>query len=100
MRSLRAQRSNLAPRAPIRSEIATSACGLLAMTPIPGSCRDELVPFADHVAVLVHHRVPHRDMAHALGERAAVAHRTGLFDLFAGRAHDVARRRLSFHPVV
>src|SRR6266436_5436407 len=50
---------------------------------------DELVPFADHVAVLVHDRVPHADMPHALGERAAVSHRTGVFDLLADRAHDV-----------
>src|SRR3982074_2057097 len=65
-----------------------------------GSRGDELVPFADHVSVLVHDRVPHADMAHALGERAAVSHRTGAFDLLAGRADDVARGRLAFHPVI
>src|SRR5579859_1443080 len=50
----------------------------------PASRGDELVPFADHVAVFVHHRVPHADMAHPLVERAAVAHRAGAFDLLAG----------------
>src|ERR1700704_6159830 len=65
-----------------------------------GSRGDELVPFADHVSVLVHDRVPHADMPHALGERAAVSHRTGVFDLLAGRADDVALGRLPFHPII
>src|SRR3954454_15978749 len=38
---------------------------------------NELVPFLDHVSVLVHHRVPARNPAHALGERPAVAHGAG-----------------------
>src|SRR5580693_6177299 len=60
-----------------------------------GSRGDELVPFADHIAVLVHDRIPHADPAHAVPERAAVAHRAGAFNLFAGRAEDVAFGRLA-----
>src|SRR5580700_7803466 len=65
-----------------------------------GSRGDELVPFADHIAVLVHDRIPHADPAHAVPERAAVAHRAGAFNLFAGRAEDVAFGRLAFHPEI
>ena len=40
---------------------------------MPPSGRDELVPAPREIAVLVHHRVPHRDVAQAVPERAAVA---------------------------
>jgi hypothetical protein len=46
-----------------------------------GSGGDELVPLADHVLVFVHHRVPAGDGAHAVVERAAVAHFAGLASL-------------------
>src|SRR5258708_38154343 len=65
-----------------------------------GSRGDELVPFADHVAVLVHDRVPHAYPAHAFPERAAVAHRAGAFDLLAGRTEDIASGRLALHPEI
>src|SRR3954449_2533908 len=42
--------------------------------------RDELVPLADHVVVLVHHCVPARDAPHAVLVGAAVAHGAGLFE--------------------
>src|SRR6516165_12740212 len=71
----------------------------------PTSCAaasgcDKFIPLADHVAVLVHDRVPHTDVTHAVPERAAVAYGAGAFDLFAGRAQDVALGRLAFHPVI
>src|SRR6516225_10312506 len=72
--------------------------GILARP--PQSRGDEFVPLADHVAIFVHHRVPYADMAHALIERAAVAHRAGAFDLLTSRADDVALGRFAFHPVI
>src|SRR3954452_4903922 len=41
--------------------------------------RDELVPLAHHVVVLVHDGVPAGDAAHAVLVGAAVTHRAGLF---------------------
>lgn len=52
-----------------------------------------------HVAVLVHHRVPARDLAHALFERAAIADGTGLLHDLAFRREDITLRRLAFDPV-
>src|ERR1700723_2859244 len=54
---------------------ATAPCGAVAVVAANAtSGGNELVPFLDHVLVLVHHRVPARDVAHALFEAAAVAH--------------------------
>src|SRR5579871_249600 len=64
----------------------------------PASGRDELVPFADHVIVLVHDRVPARDIAHALVVRAAVAHGAGLLEERSVGRLDVLLGRLAFHP--
>ena len=60
---------------------------------------DELVPFADHVVVLVHDRVPAGDIAHAIVVGAAVARRAGLLEKRAVRSLDVLFGRLAFHPV-
>src|SRR5260370_38307513 len=46
---------------------------------------DELVPFADHIAVLIHDRIPHANPAHAVPERTAVPHPAGASKLYAGR---------------
>src|SRR5690606_16794174 len=62
------------------------------------SGRDELVPAADHVAVLVHDRVPACDIAHAVPEGAAVAHRARLLHDLALGAQDVALGGLAFNP--
>src|SRR5258706_1650672 len=62
------------------------------------SRRDELVPLRDHVAILVHDRVPAGDLAHTFCESAAVADRAGfLHDLAVGR-ENIARGRLALHP--
>ena len=53
--------------------------------------RDELIPFADHVVVLVHHRVPASDVAHAVVIGAAVACRAGLLEKRAVWTLDVLR---------
>src|SRR5229473_2461497 len=63
------------------------------------SSGDELVPFLDHVLVLVHDRVPAGDAAHALGEGAAVALGAGLLHDLAERVLDVALGRLALEPV-
>src|SRR3954452_5860925 len=60
--------------------------------------RDELVPLADHVVVLVHYGVPARDAAHAVLVRTAVAHGAGLFQQRAVGRLDVLLGRLAFHP--
>src|SRR4051812_34780436 len=60
---------------------------------------DKLVPALNHVAVLVHDRVPAGDLAHTLFERAAVAHRAGLFHDGAVRRLDLALGRLALDPV-
>src|SRR6478752_5641122 len=73
------------------------ACAL-AVGALTGSGGDELVPLSDHVLVLVHHRVPAGNAAHALLVAAAVAHRAGLGDHVAVRALDVLRGGLAFHP--
>src|SRR5271163_5012859 len=64
------------------------------------SRRDELVPAPGQIAVLVHHRVPHRDIAHALPERAAVAHAAGLLHHLAVRIDDVGGGRLAVVPII
>src|SRR3954470_18054935 len=95
--------------------MATSASALpRALCPTPGSSpgppvagclptyplrRDELVPLADHVVVLVHHRVPAGDAAHAVLIGAAVAHRACLLQQRAVRRLDVLLGRLAFHPI-
>src|SRR6202044_1549024 len=61
--------------------------------------RDELIPFADHVVVLVHHGVPAGDVAHAVVIRAAVACRAGFLEKRAVWPFYVLRRRLAFHPI-
>src|SRR5437763_3820173 len=61
--------------------------------------RDELVPLTNHVAVLVHQRVPAGDLAHALPEGAAVAHLTRLLHERAIGVLDVALGRLAVIPV-
>src|SRR5918994_2831218 len=71
--------------------------GALSSSPMT-SRRDELVPLLNHVAVLIHHRVPAGDGAHAVVERAAVAHGAGLLDHLALRVLDVALGGLAFHP--
>src|SRR5687767_285091 len=71
--------------------------GALSSSPMT-SRRDELVPLLHHVAVLIHHRVPARDGAHAVVERAAVAHGAGLLDHLALRVLDVALGGLALHP--
>src|ERR1700691_3068370 len=53
------------------------------------SRRDELVPLADHVVVLVHHRIPAGDTAHAVVVGAAVARRAWLLEQRAVRRFDV-----------
>src|SRR3569623_1567771 len=60
---------------------------------------DELVPLADHVVVLVHHRVPAGDAAHAVLVGAAVAHCAGLLQQRAVWRLDVLLGRLALHPV-
>src|SRR3954465_10350654 len=61
--------------------------------------RDELVPLADHVVVLVHHGVPACDATHAVLVGAAVAHGAGLFEQRAVGRLDVLLGRLAFHPI-
>src|SRR5206468_2599276 len=61
--------------------------------------RDELVPLTNHVAVLVHQRVPAGDLAHALPEGTAVAHLTRLLHERAIGVLDVALGRLAVIPV-
>src|ERR1700734_1807174 len=60
---------------------------------------DELIPFADHVVILVHDRVPAGDVAHAVVVGAAVACRAGLFEKRAIRSFYVFFGRLTLHPV-
>src|SRR5207244_4499833 len=61
--------------------------------------RDELVPLADHVAALVHQRVPAGDLAHALPEGAPVAHPARLLHEIAIGVLDVSLGRLAVIPV-
>src|SRR5437879_3096496 len=61
--------------------------------------RDELVPLADHVAVLVHQRVPTGDLAHALPEGSPVTHLARLLHESAIGVLDVALGRLAVIPV-
>src|SRR5437870_11441308 len=61
--------------------------------------RDELVPLADHVAALVHQRVPAGDLAHALPEGAPVAHPARLLHEIAIGILDVSLGRLAVIPV-
>src|SRR5262249_57652858 len=71
-----------------------------AMTRNCGTSRgDELVPLLDEVVVLVHHRVPAYDRAHARLVGAAVAHRAGLLEQRAVGGVDVLFGRLAFHPI-
>src|ERR1700685_3372802 len=49
------------------------------------SRRDELVPLADHVVVLVHYRIPTGDVAHAFIVGATVARRARLLEQRAVR---------------
>src|SRR3954467_15256891 len=70
----------------------------LRSRPVSLLCGDELVPAADHVAVLIHHRVPAGDLAHALGEGTAVAHCAGLLHHLAVGRNDVTLGRLALHP--
>src|SRR6185436_20765814 len=85
---------------------STSICGDAGLAAPAGAARlaaassgDELVPLADHVVVLVHHRVPAGDGAHAVVVGAAIANRAGLLQRGAIRRLDVAGGRLAFHPV-
>src|SRR5882724_9205623 len=64
------------------------------------SGRDELVPAPGQVAVLVHHRVPAGDVAHAVPDGAAVARRALLFHQGAVGILDVDRGGLAVVPVV
>src|SRR5713101_4178443 len=73
------------PRRPLREKTSRS---------------DELVPTAGQVAVLVHDRIPYRDVAHALPECAAVACAPGLLHQLAEWVDDVGRGRLAAVPVV
>src|SRR5689334_21981674 len=70
--------------APAAARRRRRLCAPDRASPDPGrlafsaSGRDELVPLADHVVVLVHHRVPAGDAAHAVVVGAAVTDRAGL----------------------
>src|SRR5258707_185258 len=64
------------------------------------SGRDELVPLARQIAILVHHRVPHRDVAEPLRNGPTVAHRAGLLHDLAERTLDFGGGRLAVVPVV
>src|SRR5205809_5387847 len=59
---------------------------------------DELVPLANHVAVLVHQGVPAGHLAHPFPEGAAVALLTGLFHQGPVRVLDVALGVLAVVP--
>src|ERR1700704_50073 len=64
------------------------------------SGRDELVPFAREVAILVHHGVPHGDVAQPLVDAAAVPPCAGFLHELAEGAENVCRSRLAVIPVV
>src|SRR5271170_7823680 len=68
-----------------------------------GRCRslggDELIPFADHVVILVHDRVPAGDVAHAIVVGAAVARCPGLFEQRTVGSFDVLFGGLALHPI-
>src|SRR6266850_717325 len=89
---------------PASTAASGAACQYAAgLGPITASRQlrgNELVPLADHVTILVHHRVPARHAPHSLGERAAVAHGPLGLDLLAEGVGDVLGRGLALHPVV
>src|SRR5690348_7796679 len=60
---------------------------------------DELIPLANHVVVLVHHRVPALNGAHAVLVRTAVTYGAGLLEQRAIGRLDVLLRWLALHPV-
>src|SRR5262249_59651153 len=72
----------------------------MSAKPSAASGRDELVPALGQVAVLVHHRVPAGDVAHAVPDGAAVAGGALLFHDGAVGVLDVDRGRLAVVPVV
>src|SRR5262245_61486017 len=76
-----------------------AAWSTMAMS-VRRSGRDELVPAPRQVAVLVHHRVPAGDVAHAVPDGAAVARHALLLHQGAVGILDVDGRRLAFVPVV
>jgi hypothetical protein len=55
---------------------------------------------SDQIAIFVHHRVPHGDVAHAIPECAAVARAPGLFHQFAVGIGVVGGFRLAAVPVI
>src|SRR5258708_7574082 len=61
---------------------------------------DEFIPFARQIAILVHHRVPHRDVTEPLRDGAAVTYRARLFHDLAEWILDFRRGRLAVVPVI